>query len=71
MFSTTGWCLATWLKVTALLGAGVLTVGLICGFDSGQFMTAVVIAVVLDLLAIRGLAREWMWEARGSWWWFR
>lgn len=70
MLSTTGWCLATWLKATALLGTAVLIIGLIWGFASGTFTTAVIIAAVLDLLTIRGLAREWLWEARGSWWWF-
>jgi hypothetical protein len=71
MLSTTGWCLATWLKITALLGAGVLVVGLFWGFDGGLFVVAVVVAVVLDLLAIRGLTREWLFEARYTWWWLR
>jgi hypothetical protein len=69
MLSTTGWCLATWLKATAVLAVLVGLVGLLWGFSSGQFTFAVVAAVVLDLLAIRGLIREWAFEARGAWWW--
>jgi hypothetical protein len=70
MLSTTGWCLLTWLKVTVVLAVAAVLVGLFCGFDSGQFVLAVVAGVVLDLLAIRGLIREWAFEARGNWWWW-
>jgi len=71
MLYTTGWCLATWLKVTALLAVLTVVAGFVWGFDSGQFIVAVLAAIVLDLCAIRGLLREWAFEARGSWWWFR
>ena len=70
MWTTTGHCLATWLKVTLVLGVLVLVAGIVWGFGTGPFVIAVIAAVVLDLLAIRGLVREWAFEARGSWWWF-
>jgi hypothetical protein len=70
MLFTTGWCLRTWLKVTVLLAVAVLLVGVFCGFDSTQFYIGLIAAAVLDLLTIRGLVREWLFEARGSWWWF-
>lgn len=69
MLYTTGWCLRTWLKTTVLLGLAVLMIGLFSGFDSTTFHIALIAAAALDLLAIRLLAREWMFEARGSWWW--
>lgn len=70
MLSTTGWCVRTWLKVTVLLGITVLLVGVFSGFDSTPFHTGLISAAVLDLLTIRGLIREWVFEARGTWWWF-
>ena len=70
MFVTTGRCLATWLKVTAVLAALVTLVGIIWGWGSDPFILAVVAAAVLELLAIRGLLRDWSFEASGSWWWF-
>lgn len=70
MLATTGRCLVTWLKVTAVLAALVALVGLIWGWGSDPFVLAVVLAAVLELLAIRGLLREWSFEASGSWWWF-
>lgn len=71
MWDTTGWCLATWLKITGILAGLVVVVGLVWGWQSTAFALAVITAIVIDLLVIRGLAREWSWEARGSWWWFR
>ena len=70
MWATTGHCLATWLKVTLVLGVLVLIAGMVWGFGSGAFVLAVVAAIVIELIAIRGLARAWTFDARGTWWWF-
>jgi hypothetical protein len=69
MFSVTGRLLLAWLRVTLLLGLAVLVVGGVWGFDSGAFVLAVLGAVGVELLAIRGFVREWTFEARGFWWW--
>lgn len=69
MFSVTGRLLLVWLRVTLMVGLAVLVVGWVWGFDSGPFVVAVLAAVVVELLTIRGLAREWTFEARGHWWW--
>lgn len=70
MWSTTGRCIGTWLKVTLVLGLLVLVAGLVWGWRSGPFALAVLGAVLVELLAIRGLIREWAFDARGTWWWF-
>lgn len=70
MWATTTWALRTWLKVTVVLAALVGLAALLWGVGSRPFVLAVVAAVVLDLLAIRGLLREWAFDARGHWWWF-
>jgi hypothetical protein len=69
MWAVTGWALATWLKVTALLGALVLIAWLVYGIDSGWFWLAVLGGSVVELWTIRQLSREWTFEARSSWWW--
>jgi hypothetical protein len=69
MLRTTGQLIGTWLRVTLVVGLAVLIVGWIWGFGSGPFVIAVIAAVLVELLALRGLAREWMFEARGRWWW--
>lgn len=70
MWSTTAWVLRTWLKMTLALAALVAVAALVWGVGSRPFVLAVVAAVLLDLLTIRGLIREWAFDARGSWWWF-
>jgi hypothetical protein len=70
MWATTGHCIATWLKVTVVLGVLVLIAGFVWGFGSSAFTLAVLAAILIDLIAVRGLAREWSFNARGSWWWF-
>ena len=70
MLRTTGQLIGTWLRVTFFLGLAVLVVGWIWGFGTGPFALAVVVAVVVEVLALRGMAREWVFEARGRWWWF-
>jgi hypothetical protein len=69
MLRTTGQLIGTWLRITFFLGLAVLMVGWIWGFGSGPFAVAVVVAVVVEVLALRGLTREWVFEARGRWWW--
>jgi hypothetical protein len=69
MLRFTGRMFGTWLRVTLLLGLAVLVAGWIWGFGTGPFVIAVVGAVAVELLALRGLAREWVFEARGHWWW--
>jgi hypothetical protein len=69
MWAVTGWALATWLKLTAVLAGVVLVVWLVHGAGSGWFWAAVLGGVALELWAIRQLGREWAYEARSSWWW--
>lgn len=70
MWSTTGWVVRTWLKVTLLLGVLLGVAALVWGVGTKQFVVAVIVAVVVELVAIRGLCREWAFDARGRWWWF-
>ncbi len=69
MLRTTARLFGTWLRVTLVLGLAVLVVGWVWGFASGPFVLALLAASVVELLAIRGLAREWVFDARGHWWW--
>ncbi|HEX2297391.1 MAG TPA: hypothetical protein VHH34_02540, partial [Pseudonocardiaceae bacterium] len=61
---------AIWLRITLALAAAVAMVATACGTDSGPFIVAVLAAVVLELLTVRALCREWTWQARGTWWRF-
>jgi len=70
MWETTGWCLRTWLKVTLVLAVLIGVAAAVWGVGTRPFIVAVVAAVVLELLTIRGLLREWAFDARGRWWWF-
>ena len=69
MWAVTGWALATWLKVTVFLAVAVGAVWLVWGVGSGQFLLALIGAVLLEGYAVRQLCREWAYEARSSWWW--
>lgn len=69
MLATTGRCLAIWLKITLALAILLAVAGIVWGFSTGQFTLAVFAAIVVELVAIRGLVREWMFDARGTWWW--
>lgn len=71
MLEATSRCLAIWLKVTIVLAVTVAGFAIFAGVHTGQFKVAVVVAVILELLAIRGLAREWAFDAKGNWWWPR
>lgn len=70
MLGVTGWALATWAKLTAVLA---LAVGLswwqLAG--TGWFPIACTATVVAEIYGTRQLAREWAHEARSSWWWAR
>jgi hypothetical protein len=59
-----------WVRITLALVACVAVVMTVYRPDSVQFKLAVVVAVFVDLLTIRGLCREWTWQARGCWWRF-
>lgn len=69
MLSVTGRLLRIWLRVTLVLGLVLVVVGWVWGFGSGPFVLAVLVAIGVELLTIRGLAREWAFEARVHWWW--
>jgi hypothetical protein len=61
---------AIWLRITLALAAGVAVVMIVYGLGSVEFKLATVAAVVVDLLIVRRLCREWAWQARGLWWRF-
>lgn len=67
MWAVTGWALTTWLRVTLLVALGVGAAWLWC--TPGWFLTACITGTVVELWAVRQLAREWAHEARSSWWW--
>ena len=69
MWAVTGWALATWLKVTVVLGVLVGVAWLTWGGPSGQFLLAALGAVLAEAYTVRQLCREWADEARHSWWW--
>lgn len=69
MWAVTGWALATWLKLTALLAGAVGIVWLVYGTGSGWFWTACAAALLAQIWIVRGLSGEWAYEARASWWW--
>ncbi len=71
MWEETRRLLWIWCRITlglTLVCAVVLTV---YGGDSTPFKVAALVAVVLELAVIRGLAREWSWLASSCWWWPR
>ena len=67
MWAVTGWAVATWLKITVFLALSVGAAWLWCA--PGWFAVVVIVAVLVELCAIRQLAKEWAYEARSSWWW--
>ncbi len=60
----------TWARITLALVAGVVVVMTVYGLNSVETKLAALVAVVLDLLAVRALCREWAWHHRGAWWRF-
>lgn len=70
MWQQTERLVTIWFRVTLALAAVVVVVVAVYGVDSVEFRRAAVVAVVLELLAVRGLCREWSWQARGAWWRF-
>jgi hypothetical protein len=67
MWAVTGWAIGIWLRVTLLVALGLGAAWLWC--SPGWFVLFVAAAVLVELWAIRQLAREWAHEARSSWWW--
>lgn len=68
MTSVTGWVLRTWLKITIVLAAGVGGVWLFAD-RPGYTLAAVIVAGLVEVWAVKALAREWAHEARTAWWW--
>ncbi|HEX2298551.1 MAG TPA: hypothetical protein VHH34_08550 [Pseudonocardiaceae bacterium] len=66
----TGRLAATWLRITLALTAVLAVVATGYGVGSAEFTVAVLAAVVVELLTVRALCREWAWQARGAWWRF-
>ncbi|HEX2300005.1 MAG TPA: hypothetical protein VHH34_16090 [Pseudonocardiaceae bacterium] len=60
----------TWARITLALIAGVVMVMTVYGLHSVETKLAALVAVVLDVLAVRALCREWAWHNRGAWWRF-
>ncbi len=67
MWAVTGWAVVTWLKISIALALAVGAAWLCC--SPGWFVVCVIAAVLVELWAIRQLAKEWASEARSSWWW--
>ena len=72
MWTVTGWVIATWLRVTAVLTAAVAVAWLALGEHSGAFWLLCLGAVLAKGYLTRQLLREWADEARITcWWWQR
>ena len=72
MWTVTGWVIATWLRVTAVLAAAVAVAWLALGEHSGAFWLLCLGAVLAEGYLTRQLLREWADEARITcWWWHR
>jgi FtsH-binding integral membrane protein len=64
----TAWCFGTWLKLTAVFAATVAVAWWEWGTDHPMFWLVAMIAMLLDLVVLRRLAREWLFEAAYTWW---
>ncbi|MGH3773705.1 MAG: hypothetical protein ACRDRW_20335 [Pseudonocardiaceae bacterium] len=71
MLSETGRLASIWSRITLGLLVPLGVILLVCGWHSTLFRVAALVAVLIEVWAIRSLAREWSWLARGSWWWGR
>jgi hypothetical protein len=69
MWDVTEWAVVTWLKVTTVLAVIVGASWLAFGPSSAAFALACLGAGLAELYASRQLAREWIHEASGRWWW--
>ncbi|MCA1707673.1 MAG: hypothetical protein LC808_32135 [Actinobacteria bacterium] len=69
MWEQTGRLVWIWLRITFGLLAGLGVVWLVYGWHSAAFAVAALLAALIEVWAVRGLAREWSWLARGCWWW--
>lgn len=70
MTAVTGRLARIWFRITLALAAGLALVMGVYGAGSPELKLAAVAAVVLELVTVRRLCREWAWQARGSWWRF-
>jgi hypothetical protein len=70
MWAQTGRLAGIWVRVTLALVTGVAVVVAVYGLGSTQMKLAALVAVVLELVTVRRLCREWSWQARGAWWRF-
>jgi hypothetical protein len=68
MSAVTAWAFRTWLKVTVVLGLAVGAVWLLTE-RPGYTTAAIILAGLAEIWTVRGLAREWTYEARAAWWW--
>lgn len=67
MWAVSGWAIVTWLRVTLLVALGLGAAWL--WLTPGWFVICCIGGVLVELWAVRQLAREWAYEARSSWWW--
>lgn len=70
MWQETSHLAGTWARITLALVAGVVVVMTVYGLNSVETKLAALVAVVLDVLTVRALCREWAWHNRGAWWRF-
>jgi hypothetical protein len=59
--------LRTWLKITAVLGLGVLGVWLFAG-KPDYTVAAVIVEGFVEIWSVKALTKEWAYEARTSCW---
>jgi hypothetical protein len=69
MWAVTGWVVATWLKLTAVLAVVVAVCWWQVGTDSGWFFAVCCAAVAGEVYLTGQLRKEWAHEARATWWW--
>lgn len=69
MWEDTGRLALIWLRITLALVVVLGVIWLVYGWHSTPFAAAAVLAALVQYWAVRGLAREWSWLARGTWWW--
>ncbi|MGH3926366.1 MAG: hypothetical protein ACRDTT_26460 [Pseudonocardiaceae bacterium] len=67
MLRKTRWAIRTWTKVTGCL---VFAVFLVWLFGTpGWFNASILLAGLAECWVIRGLYREWTYDASLRWWW--
>ncbi|MGH3810133.1 MAG: hypothetical protein ACRDRU_26630 [Pseudonocardiaceae bacterium] len=71
MLAETGRLASIWARITLGVALPLVVIALVYGWHSAPFAVAALAAVLIEVWAIRSLAREWSWLARGAWWWGR